>query len=114
MEIGKRIAAVLVILLLVIAVIALVIGVKTYIQEEQATYTDAEKSVEYEIIARACADIDQPQEGATIKLLDIEEVPFSDYDLYTYSMVVNGERYIVGVQRKGTYVHFVDVEASAK
>lgn len=66
--------------------------------------------VEDEIIKRACNELDLPSRGAKLYLVYSEEVPWLDYDVYTYILTTeDGRSYIVDVQMNENGIHYVDV-----
>ena len=104
---SKIITTLFIVFLAVILLIALVCGGREFARQQTEKQ---EKQAQREIIERACYELDEPSEGAEIELLMTEDIPWSAYRGYDYVLTCNGRRYLVGVLRNGTEIHYVDVE----
>lgn len=111
---SKIITTLFIVFLAVILLIARVCGGREFARQQ----TDKqEKQAQSEIIERACEEINEEEEWGTadpktaeLQYLFKESAPWMEWDCYLYVLETNGRKYLVGVQRDATKIHFVDVE----
>ena len=69
-----------------------------------------ERTLESEIVTKACQEMDIQEENAVLTLVSSEPIPWNDGDAYYYILTNNDKKYLVGVRRSVNKVYDVDVE----
>ena len=72
--------------------------------------TNDERTLESEIVTKACQELDIQEENAVLTLVSSEPIPWNDGDAYCYILTNNDKKYLVGVRRDKDTIYFVDVE----
>lgn len=104
----KRIIWVVVTVLIVCVVIAAIVGMAYIYNENDRREEEATEQIK----AAAMRDLDIPADTESELTFTgyWEEIAWSEYNLYIYTLKVGEKLYLVGVQRKNWEVHDVDVE----
>ena len=73
-----------------------------------------ERTLENEIVTKACQEMDIREENAVLTLVSSEPIPWNDGDAYCYILTNDNKKYLVSVRRDKDTIYFVDVEKEIK